>query len=294
MLNRKGVVLIIVLIIVAVVAAAVVEIELNSSNDYGVVEKLYENQQANLYFHSALNVAVRLLENDKNKYDYSGDDWNNLPPYRVNSTTTVSMRIFPLNGKININNIDSSDSKLKIRTQKAVASILLKNDLNPAIVMSELLGWMEGKKTRGFIKPIKGPFYSLKEIDMVEGLKDFAEKFHNYFTVGGVSGKININFADGDVMRAYLGEIAGCVDQIIAYRKKNPFKNITQLRNVSCVDDKDYLKIQPYITTMSYLFGVEIDVRINDNDYFASAVLYRDYSHNVRILKFFESKGYYE
>ncbi len=297
-MSKKGAVLIMVLLIMAVVVSGVIAIEKIASKDYDIAEQLYINNQSSFYFHSAIKIATKLLENDNNKYDSKNDIWFNLPPFRVNNSTVVSMAIIPVNEKININNIRGKNGDLVVRTQKAVNIIFKDQSVNVPEYFKELLTWMGYKNngsenyTKGY-HPIKGKFFSLKEIDFVHGMPMFANRFHNYFTVDGPSGKININFASQRVIESYLPEIADCAEDVIRYRKKKPFENITQIRKVACINDKNYLQIQPYITTKSNIFAVNIDVDINGINRYATALISR-ISGGVKILKYFEGKGFYE
>ncbi len=297
-MKKSGAILIMVLLVMAVVVSGVMVIEKLASKDYDFSEQLYINNQSAFYFHSAIKVAIKLLENDDNKYDSKNDTWANLAPFRVNNSTVVSMSISPVNAKININNIKGKNSKLVVRTQLAANIIFKDASVNVPQYFKLLLGWMNYKTEQndeyedGY-HPIKGPFFSLKEINFVKGLSTFSDEFHNFFTVDGNSGKININFAPKTVMEAYLPEIADCAEDIIKYRKKKPFENVTQIRNVECVSDKNYLKILPYITTKSSIFAVKIDINTSGIDRYATALISKNGS-KAKLLKYFEGKGFYE
>ncbi len=296
--NRSGAVLIMVLIIMAAVVVGVITVEEMASKDYDYSQSLYVDNQANFYIHSAIKVAKKLLEDDKTRYDSKKDIWATLTPFKADSNTVISMRIDPMNAKININNIVNKNLKLVVRTQRAAEKIFKDNGDNPPKLFKELLRWMLYKKgaDEGYppeYHPIRGSFYSLKEIDFVQSMEGFSERYHNYFTASRASGKININFASEEIIKAYLPEISSCAEEIIKYREKKPFKNITQIRKVGCVSDKAYLDIQRYITTSSSLFCVRIDVEINGMHRYATAVLERRGS-SVRTVKYFTGKGYYE
>lgn len=297
MIKKRGAVLIMVLLIMAVVVGGVLSIEQWASKDYDYSQQLYVSNQSAFYIHSAIKVAVKLLDNDNNKYDSINDDWADLPPFRVNESTIVSMKIIPLNAKIDINNIKNKNSKLVTRTQIAVSTIFKDANVDVPEYFKRLLLWMKGDKSYGDYEfgyqPVKGDFFSLKEIDFVYGLSTFSDRFHNFFTVEDTSGKININFASKKVIEAYLPEIADCAEDIIKYREKKPFENITQIRKVGCISDKDYLKIQPFITVTSNLFAVRINVVINNINSYATALISRA-SKKSGLVKYFEGKGFYE
>ncbi len=287
-----------VLIVMAAVVVGVIAVEEMASKDFDYSQGIYVDNQASFYFHSAIKVAEKLLKEDNTTYDSENDIWASLPPFKVNDSTIISMQITPLNAKIDINDIVNKNLKLVVRTQKAAEKIFKDSGENVISYFKSLLEWIgyKGQPLEGYeygYHPIRGPFYSLKEIDFVRGLNGFSSRYHNIFTVENTSGKININFASKDVIEAYLPEIADCAEEIIKYRQKEPFKNITQIRKVICISDKQYLSIQPYITTQSYLFSVTVDVDINNMHRHATVLIQRK-GGMIKVLKYFEGKGYYE
>ncbi len=285
-------ILIAVLIVMVALVSMVMVIENRSSKNFDYSSKLLMENQAALYFNSAISVAKRLLEDDKNSYDSPDDDWYNLPPFRANNDTIVSMSIMPANARIDINGLVSSNKDLAERTKTAFLTIVNSKGDNADKMYRDIVGWMKPSTEPGYAKKIRS-FYSLKEIDYVKGLKGFSEDFHNYFTVADTKGKINVNFAPVDVIEAYLPEIGDCALDIVKYRKNQVFKNVTQLRDVGCISDEQYLKILPYITTSSSLFDVRVDVKIEDGDFEAEMLMERVGSY-VKVLKYFEGKGFYE
>ena len=290
-MNNKGMILIAVLIIMVALVSMVMVIENRSSKNFDYSSRLLMENQAALYFNSAISVAKRLLENDDNNYDAPSDDWYNLPPFRANGNTLVSMSIEPANSKIDINYLISPNKSLSKRTKSAFMNIVKANGLNGNNFLNKIINWMK-PNDEGLSNSVK-TFYSLKEIDYIKGLSKFSFKFHKYFTAADVKGRININFAPGEVIEAYLPEIGECVGDIIKYRQKQPFKNVTQLRDIGCIGDKTYLKILPFITTSSNIFDVRVDVRISNKDFEAEVLMDRIGKY-VKVLKYFEGKGYYE
>ncbi len=285
-------VLIAVLIVMVALVSMVMIIENRSSKNFDYSSKLLMENQAALYFNSAISITKRLLEDDNNNYDAPDDDWFSLPPFRVSDDTIVSMSIMPANARININGLISSNKDLAERTKAAFFEIVNSKGDNADKMYSDVIDWMKPNSNTGYAKKVRS-FYSLKEIDYVKGLKGFSQDFHNYFTVVDTKGKINVNFAPVDVIEAYLPEIGDCAEDIAKYRKNQPFKNVTQLRDVGCMSDEGYLKILPYVTTLSSFFDVRVDVKIGDEDFQAKMLMERAEKH-VKIIKYFEGKGFYE
>ena len=288
-MNQRGVILISVLIITGAVIASALIIEDWASKNFDYAYRLQMENQAGFYFHSAIKVAETILSHDVNSYDSKKDRWFNLPPIQTSKDTIVSLEIFPLNEKIDLNNILKIDTSGN-RTKYAFKKILLNNGVDANNALENITKWLT--KTRGR-KIVKRYLYSLKEIDFVKGLNGFSEKFDDYFTVSQGLKKININFAPKEVIDAYLPELSTCTDEIIKHRDKKPFKNISQLRELSCVDDNMYLKILPFITTRSQFFGIKINVDIENLNFHAEAVVKRVGKY-VKLLKFFKGQGSYE
>lgn len=278
-MNSKGTILIMTLLIMTAVVAGIMVINEKTSKEYDFTQQLYTDTQSSFYFHSAIKIATRLLKEDDNKFDSSKDDWYFLPPFRVNNFTTVSMSITPTNAFIGINNLKSHNKNLSQRTKNALVSLLDESKFNT----DEIIKKLEDKKE---------DFFSLKEMDFFLNLDEFSSFMHKYLTTNNGSGKININFASEDVINSYLPEISDCTEDIIKHREKNPFKNITQLRELGCISDDIYLKIQPYITTKSDTFVVKIEVIMYDIHRYATVILERSPGH-VKIVKYFEGKGFY-
>ncbi len=290
-------ILIVVLIIMAALVSMVLVLERRSSVDFDYSSRLLMQNQAALYFSSAIKVAKKLLENDNNSYDSKDDVWFNLPPFKASNDSLISLSIYPVNAKININGVLDKDKNLRAKTQSAFLYILSDKGENGSELLKNLLLWFSPEGVNDYTttpyKPTRKPFYSLKEVDYVKGLGSFSSKFHKYFTAANTMGKININFAPKEVIENYLPKLSDCVDDIIDYRKKKPFKNITELRNVGCVSDEVYLKVLPYITTKSSLFDARVEVKIGKEDFQAEMLLERE-GKSVKVLKYFEGKGFYE
>ena len=280
-MNSKGSVLLLVLIIVATIVGTITMVAERAATRYALSESIFVDNQAAYYFHSALKVVKRIIEEDNNAYDSPKDDWANLPPIEMEGAT-MYVKVFPLNQKINLNLLASKNTKLEKRVSEAIHTLL--QDQN---MPEDTLEYVKEKVE-------KRPLYSLKELYFVEDVKTWYTKLHRYLTVDDPTGKININFASDYVINTYVPELSPCTEEIISRRKNTPFKNITQIRELGCISDEDYLKVQPFISTSSDYFGVEIQISIGDNSRHATAVLKRVAPGKVEVVKYFEGKGFYE
>ncbi len=290
-------ILIVVLLVMAALVSMVLILERRSSVNFDYSSRIVMQNQAALYFGSAIKVAKKLLENDNNNYDAEGDIWFDLPKFKASNNSEVFLSIYPVNAKININAVFDRNKTVRARTQSALIYILSDKGEDGSKLLKSLLMWFSPEGVNEYAnlpyKPTRKPFYSLKEVDYVRGFGNFSSRFYKYFTAANTLGKININFAPMEVIDNYLPELSDCAEEIIDYRKKKPFKNVTQLRNVSCVSDSVYLKVLPYITTKSNIFDVRVRVRIEEENFQAEVLLKRE-GKNITILKYFEGNGFYE
>ncbi len=261
--------------------------------------RLYIQNRACLLIFSCINLSMSVLEKDTNGWDYMGDAWANIPPIPVYNGE-VLIKIFPTNSKIDINLMFSSRKDLSQRVERAVAKIFASHGIG-SNMLRNIKGWVKkdmnynvslSKSQYPFYPPRGKVFYSLKEIDFVKGASNFSETFHNYFTVNG-SSKININFASKQVLEAYLPELESNINDLLSYRKIHPFKNITQLRNITGITDRMYLRIQPFITTQSHIFAVVIKIDIDGYSFRATGIVKKGGKRAI-LIKYFEGKGFYE
>jgi competence protein ComEA len=64
------------------------------------------------------------------------------------------------------------------------------------------------------------------------------------------SGKVNINAASAEQLSALPGVGAKLAARIVEYRQKSgAFKSVQELMNVKGVGEKNFEKLQPYLTT---------------------------------------------
>ncbi len=298
--SNYGWILIFVLIIISVCIGAVLSIEEWISTNSDWTEKFYEKNQANIYISSAITAIKEIFEKDDNSYDSADDLWANIPPIPIEGGT-ISINVIPSNSKINLNMMLSSDPAIRERTIQAVKNILIQNDYSEETI-ENMLNWIDPERNYDdffyreqipYYKPRKQPFYSLKEVDFVKGLRNFSNKFSNFFTVDGEDEKININFANEEVFKYYLPEVSNSIDEILEYRSKNSFTNITQIKNVAHLSDEDYIAIQRFLTTVSNIFIVKIEVNLKNYTYYATAVIKRN-KNEIKVIKYFEGPGNYD
>lgn len=323
-MNNKGIILIFVLIIISFAVGVVLTINKNSTDKYENSMEIYFQNQASIYAITAVKAISKVLKEDDNGYDSMDDDWANIPPFPVQDGY-ISVHIEPLNAKININNIEYTIKKKKKSSKKEEVKIRKRFENAIETILEDTLANRQEEESSnmeipklGILKDWidkdhkltddgdeQGLFYenndktytiknnmleSIYELKYIKGFKKVYKEVKNYFTVLSEDKKININFASGEVIKAFLPEIDTFSDDIISYRKDNPFKDVSQIREVG-IDDVTYLKILPFISVTSSLFKIKILVVINSKSYYYESVVKRS-KNQTEIMRFIE--GAYE
>lgn len=265
--KENGSVLLIVMMIITVVLAVALSRNEKLLTYYNQLTALQDNQQGYIYCVSALKGVIILLKHDSKGYNYSGDQWAMLPILPIENGK-IQITVIPLESKISLIGLSSSNNAVSERTKRAIDNLI--PDFNNISQMNTA---------------IIGDFYSIEALQY-GGFKDIKRKGINSLTVEDTGGKININFAEKDVLQAYLPELDA--DEIISYRDKKPFKEISQIRNVPGISDSGYLAIQPYITVNSVVFYVYVEAVIKDKKTSVSAILKKGKTGNIEINKYFE------
>lgn len=314
-MSNRGIILIFVLIVISFAVGIVLVINKNATDKYESTMRIYFRNQAALYAFTAVKAVAKVIEDDDNSYDSVDDDWYSIPPLPIEGGY-LSVKVEPLNAKIDINKIifnntkDKNESK-KVRNRyiaavKSIMENIYENDNTTDIVnipsFGVLIDWIdEDSKINEDDGDEQGLFYenndktytiknskldTLYELNYIKGFKPLYVKGKNYLTVKSKENKININFASKKVLQAFLPEISDYADDIISYRQDNPFKDVSQIRNVG-IDDETYIKILKYISVKSSLFKLKILVLINSISFNYESIVERANGH-TKILNFIE------
>ncbi len=311
--SNRGVILIFVLIVISFAVGIVLMINKNATEKYEQTMKIYFNNQASLYAFTAIKAVSKVLEDDDNNYDSQDDDWYSIPPLPIEGGY-ISVKVEPLNAKIDLNKILYENKKKKNEAKevrkryhnavKAIFEEIYENDNNSEDIttLGVLTDWMDKDSKineddgdeQGLYYENNDKTYTIKnnfletlyELNYIKGFKLLYSKGKNYLTVLSQENKININFASKKVIEAFLPEIADYSEDIISYRQDNPFKDISQIRNIG-IDDETYLKILKYISVKSSLFKLKILVIVNSFSFNYEAVVKRD-NGKTKILKYIE------
>ncbi len=266
--NQRGSILIVVIIVITAIFSLAILRSEKTVAQYDKITSIHNIQQGKIYSASIMKGIIDLLVNDNNNFDYTKEKWSLVP---VISTSHGQLRVvvIPLNSKISVAGLLSTKGDIRKRTESAL------NSITPEIKADLITEKM--KK----LSP-----YSLGDLRFM-GFYDISNNTLGDLTVEDTDGRININFASESIIKAYLPELEGVVDEIMKYREHNPFRDTSQLRKVAGVTDKIYLAVQPYITVSSQLFYVFTEAEVNETKSYTSAIARRE-AGKTRILKYFE------
>lgn len=268
-----GSVLLIVMMIITTVLAVALSRNGHLLTYYNELTSLEDGEQGYIYCVSALKGITILLAQDMDNYDSSESAWakmRNIPIDHGN----INITVIPLESKVSLLGLSSSKEIIVERTKEAMVNLI--PQCNDSLI--------------DVIK--KGSFFSIEAL-LYGGIKDIKPKDVQLLTVEDTLGKININFAPLEILRAYLPEIEGAAEDIIEYRKEKPFKDISQIRRVPGISDSAYLTIMPYITVRSSMFYVYTEALIRDTKTSVSAIIQRNDAGKVKIIKYFEKVNEY-
>ncbi len=275
-MNIKGSVLVIVLLMISGILSVVLLRGESVLAEYKEVTRLQDSLQSYVYCSTTIKGLAKVLEEDDNYYDAPDELWASVSSIPT-ADGYVSITVIPLNSKISLLSLVSNNKSLEDRIERAF------NALGIDINIDTLKSSFEKK-----------PPYSIGELRFRENISEEFLSTHvlSKFTVEETKGKLNINFADKEVISAYLPELEAYVDDIISYRSNTPFKDVSELRRVPGITDDIYLQVQPFITVKSSVFYVYVESLVRNTLSSASAVIKRT-DGKVKIIKYFEGKKEY-
>jgi general secretion pathway protein K len=299
--NEGGFVLITVLLVIAILFPLVLAFSSRVQVNLLQADNFRNSVQAVRLSRSGVEGAMGILKADDANYDTLKDTWAaEFPPLGIGEGK-VEVRITDEDGKIPINllvlpnGVDvNKDVEQRLRT------LISRLGGRPEIV-DALIDWMdvddtvsgtegaeyEYYKTQGY-NCKDGPMDSLDELSMVKGfdkelLSD--KKLLSYLTVAQTDGKINVNTAPAEVLRAVLGTQTTVLAQplndsdledLVRYRDEHEFKNIQDLNAVVKISTAQAGNIASLIKVNSAFFTVFSKCSLGKVVYNSEALLQRD------------------
>jgi len=283
--KKKAFALISVLILISILSMLVLEFSQRSLINIKMTNNYADSKKTFYYAFGGYQSALSILMNDKNNYDGPGDVWyNSYIPVPIENGSILIV-IEDEKARFNIKKLVTpygyEDKRRSAMLNRMFQALNIETSLVDAIIDWEDADDIE--KTNGAeelyyaylsssYKPRNEPFITIGELLLVKGFNrdllflqpnkrsfmgnEEFKSLNSYITVYG-DGKININTADIPVLLSLSKDINELIAKdIVEYRKKYPFKNINDLKNVDTVSEILYDEINSLITVRSNFFRI--------------------------------------
>ena len=294
---KQGSILVTVLIIIAACTTLVLFIHEKTMTAFGSVITLQNDYQGAIYAMTAVEALEMAFQYDEANYDSEQDVWAQIPTIPLdNGFMTVYIK--PLNAKVPLAGLVSSDEKLRERTETAVSQLLSELNLTEPDI-EELKTWVGSSDPTGERFDENSAPYSAKssqlqtltELAFIESFKNEYKKLTPYVSIAGDNNKINLNLASAEVIKAYVPELEPYVEDIISTREAEPLKNVSALYEIMGAAMQDeYSKILPYIDVKSSLFYIKLELNIGDENLYYHLLVQRNGS-SVTPVKYIEGNN---
>lgn len=246
--NERGFALLLSLLIIFLLVVIILEADFQVRADLRAAGNFRDDLKAFYLAKSAVSAAEALIKDDtKNSNTYDGLDefWSfPIPEYPLGDGF-LSGTLVDEERKININYLvtrNSSGQRVVESGRKAqLERLFVLLELDPQLV-DPIVDWLDsnnealpfGAEAGAYqsrepsYSPANGPFETLQELHMVEGMTDkIYKKISPYLTVYG-KGTVNVNTADALVLQSFDEGLDETSARIIS--DKRPFDNVGEFR----------------------------------------------------------------
>jgi len=298
--DEKGIALILVLMVIILLVSLVVDFNYAMRVDLTLAANSRDETKAFYAARSGLEMARLTLKDDDPAYDTLSEDWAifNEHPGFISEKDEARFNgvIKDETSKLSINDLVKEEGAVDENRLKQLQKLFDLLELNPDLIDS-ILDWLDpDDTTRPFGAEDKyyqdlsppypckdSPLTTMEELLLVKGmtkeiLYGYKEKegLINFLTIYS-NGLVNINTASSLVLQSLSDRIDGGLAQaIIEYRQGEPFKTVTEIKNVSGVGDEVYSEISAYITVQSSIFSLRIEGQVRGIKKQIFALLRRD------------------
>ncbi|MBW2040057.1 MAG: type II secretion system minor pseudopilin GspK [Deltaproteobacteria bacterium] len=292
--DEKGIALILVLVVIVLLVSLVVDFSYTMRVDLTLAANFRDETKALYVARSGAETARLLLKEDDPAYDGLDEEWahfNEHPGFiSEDDEGRFKGALEDEASKIAINNIVTDEGSYN-QLERLFRLLEMDPDL-----LDPILDWLdpdneqsplgaEDPYYQGLSPPYPckdGPLATLEELLLVKGMTEEilyraegGKGLIHYLTIYS-EGKVNINTASSIVLQSLSDEIdEGLAQAIIAYRQEEPFKEISEVKNVSGMTEEVYSEVSPYITTKSSTFSLRIEGQVRGIKKKISAVLER-------------------
>jgi general secretion pathway protein K len=252
---------------------------------------------------------------DRDRQDTTIDDLNEtwavaLPPFKAEGGD-VAIAITDLQGRFNLNSL-YQNGKYNTEYGAVFRRLLVVTGIN-ANIQDAILDWMDKDSqarsagaeddyyenlTAGY-RAANQPLQSVRELLLIKGFTpDMVNKLGMVATALPRATAININTASAEMLAAlFNGMSLSEAKEIVSYRQKHPFHNVSELRKV--VPTTYPMPKETLLTTSSEYFLVQSTVHFDQYYKHTLAYLYRPrgstpsyyYYHDRPLIRIAEEKA---
>lgn len=309
--EETGMALILSLLVISLLAGSVVTFFYERKVDLSAAENMRDKERAYYLARAGVQAAMLVLEKDETAgYDCLQDGWANLPEYLVLSSAlleegAVSGGIVDLESRINVNRLVKRDGKVSEKHRRQMERLFDLMGFDTSVI-DAIIDWIDPDddplpggaendyySSLPFPYPCKnGPMDSISELRLVKGVTD-----EMYFGKEGRTGlkdlltansggRININTASPLILQAIGEGFIGReeAEEIVRYRKENPFVRKSDIMNVPGIGIGIFSKISPVITVKSGYFLVKTEGRVGRSRSIIETVVRRSKSGVTSVI----------
>lgn len=279
---KDGFALLSVLVILAILTPLVVNLSYSTRVQLTGADYLACKIKSREIARAGLESAILSLKKDNRNYDGYTEEWGEFEDLSHFSGSFFEDGHFEgviedEEGKINLNNLISA-SALDARVENQLTLLLEQLGKNIDLV-DAVIDWIDedddpelaGAESDYYTgldepySPKNGPMDNIYELRLIKGITDdiFFGKENEAGLTSFVTSYgdrlVNINTAPAEVI-ASLSELidAALADEIVAYRRDEPFKSIGELKKVTGIDSDIYDAVRNMIKVKSSYFSISV------------------------------------
>ncbi|MEZ4601124.1 MAG: type II secretion system minor pseudopilin GspK [Syntrophotaleaceae bacterium] len=289
--DEKGMVLLPVLVIVVLLTSLIVEFSFATFVQMRLAETFRDGTKAYYLAKGGVQAGRMMLQTDNNGYDSSdemwGQSWDNLGV----ADGAVSIRIEDLGGKLDVNRLVTNLGNVNVSLRDKFLRFFEQLEIADGEELTDaLIDWMDpdrdprpfGAEDEYYVREKgyackNGKLDSLAELAMIRGFSaDVIDKIGSNLTLYG-SERINVNTAGPEVLMSLSSEMTReAASNIVEYRETNPFKQVTEVKDVPGLQEEIYFSIRPHIDVRSNFYHVNSTAGIGDAGKRIQAVIQKD------------------
>ncbi|MFQ5427886.1 MAG: type II secretion system minor pseudopilin GspK [Thermodesulfobacteriota bacterium] len=273
--GERGFALIITLLVTAIIVSVLGEIVFSVHMDSTATGGHIDFQNAGFMARDGLPIAV-VISRDINSAGYTFIAEDKATESFKNKRGDLAVRLSDESGRLSINAIVFKNGEINQGFYDMYIRLLDELDL-PVSLAGTLADWIDsddsmrkdGAENSDYYMRQSppymskgGPLSTVEELYLVKGYgEEEIKKLRDFITVN-TDGKVNINTAPHEVIKALSSEITDDMARdVISYRESRPFENTAEIRKVSGFEQLGF-NLQNSIIVKSDLFRAFISARV--------------------------------